>query len=702
MDKNYFFNTFEDKWYDFWYSIKPKYNKEGLNEKTFTILQPPPNVTGNLHLGHALNNTYQDILVRYNRVMNKKHCIWIPGLDHGGISTQFMVNRYIKRKKIKIKNNSHKFNIIEKWTLEKKDTIIGQLKKMGCLCNWEKLRYTMDEQHKKTVEDAFLKLYNDGKIYKGKYMVNWCTKCYTALSDIELVHKEDKNALLYNIKYRLWDTSSPTYITISTTRPETIFGDVAIAYNKEDERYNKKLKDKYAIIPIINKKIPIIESTDKNFIKMEFGTGLVKITPAHDKNDFNFGKKHLLKPVNIIGKNGKMTNIGKYNGLNIKNCRNKIISELEKLGCIVSKKYICNNKAHCYKCHTIIEPILSEQWFLSMESFKKDALQLINDNHIKLFPKYQIKKYNNWINNINDWCLSRSIIWGHKIPIWNCTNENCNFHNINTNKCIKCNNKCIQETDVLDTWFSSALWSYATNNNKSFDILITGSDILFFWVARMIMMNNEIKKTIPFRHIFLHGIIRDEKGIKMSKTLKNVIDPLYIIDTYGADALRFTLIYITPHGKDVKIKISDFKKIGKTFCTKLWNAIRYITLNVNINEINNINISSSSLLSEEDKNIILEMEKIEKEVHSCIENFEFTKMSHVLYDFVWNNFCNKYIQYIKNIKSKTTLNQKIILLSISKKILKLLHPIIPFITEELWSKINNNDGTTIINGKNKK
>lgn len=690
MDKNYDAKSIEDKWYKFWLNNK-YFDSKPDNREPYCILAPPPNISAtNLHVGHALNSTFQDILIRFKK-MQGYNTKWIFGEDHAGLSAECAFLKELNKqnqKKSDFTKNEFIGKMIE-WQKDKKTNMITQFQKLGNSCDWSDIKFTMDDNFCREVKKAFVTLYNKDLIYKGRYIVNYCRKCQTAISDDEVEYSENKSKLYY-IKY-YYTTDSNKYFVIATTRPETILADVAIAYHPDDIRYNKT--NISVLVPLVNKPINLIADT---IVDKEFGSGLVKITPAHDKTDYDVGIRHKLPILQIIDKNGKMINTNmRYEGMTVAKCREEIVKDLETLNYIEKIVDYDNKINQCYKCNTVIEPYLSEQYFVRMEILAQKAIEVITTKQIKIIPDYQNKIYFEWMNNIRDWCISRQISWGHQIPIYTCTmcnNIMCVVEELGEFNCNKCNhNEFIQQKDVLDTWFSSWLWAFGVFNSQvekdyycPSAVLITGSDILFFWVARMIMANMEFENKIPFETVYLHGLVRDEKGRKMSKTLGNVIDPIEIIDTFSADILRFTLMMNTPPCQDIRIDKKNSFKTGRTFCTKLWNSVRYIILNIK-KQYDIDNIIMSLEYNDEDIWILEKLQKLNNTYIDLLENYEFHTVIGKIYNFVWDNFCNCYLELIKtNIDND---NQQVVLLYIIENILRLLHPFIPFLTEELYSII---------------
>jgi len=704
-------STQEKKIYDFWEKndlFKPSIKK---SKKTFSIVIPPPNITGKLHMGHALNNSLQDVLIRYYR-MNGYETLWQPGTDHAGIATQAIVEKNLAKENIN-KNDLGREKFIErvwKWKAESGGLILEQLKKLGCSCDWSRSRFTMDEQMSKVVTKVFVALYNKKLIYKDKKLVNWDTKLQTAISDLEVVQNEIQSQLYY-IRYPIAD--SEEQITIATTRPETMMGDTAIAVNLKDDRF-KNFVGKFAIIPIVNRKIKII--TD-HYADPEQGTGAVKITPAHDFNDYDVGKRNKLKIINILEKDGKINNNGikSYIGLDRFEARKKIISELKDLNLLEKIESIKNKVPYGDRSNTIIEPLLTEQWFADAKSLSKKPIHTVKTKKTTFFPESWTKTFHQWMINIEPWCISRQIWWGHRIPAWY-SHDGKMFiaeNEKNAEKLAKKHYKdktfkLIQETDVLDTWFSSALWPFATlgwpekkNLLKKFyptSVLVTGFDIIFFWVARMLMMGNYFLKETPFRKVYVHALVRDEKGQKMSKSKGNVIDPLDLISEYGADPLRFTLISMASPGRDVKLS-KDRVTGYRNFITKIWSANNFLKLN-NCRYNKKTNVKKIELKI--NQWIYSEFCKTNEIINKHIQDFRFDEASRVLYNFVWHSYCDWYLEFLKpifNSKNKTSiLEAKEFSSYMLSNILKLLHPFIPFFTEHVWreNKFDKEEKSSLI------
>ncbi len=697
--KKYNHQEEEKKISDFWIKkglFKPKKNKL---KKNFSIVIPPPNITGKLHMGHALNNSLQDVLVRFNR-MKGYETLWQPGTDHAGIATQAVVEKNLEKEGIR-KNDLGREKFIERvwaWKEESGGTILNQLKKLGCSCDWSRTRFTMDEDLSKAVIKVFVSLYKNKLIYKDKKLVNWDTKLQTAISDLEVIQK-DVQSQLYYINYQL--ENSDTKITIATTRPETMMGDTAIAVNPKDKRYTN-LIGKTVTIPIVNRKIKIISD---HYADPNQGSGAVKITPAHDFNDYDVGKRNRLEIINIFEKNGKINKNGikEYIGLDRFEARKSLISKLKENGSLVKIESIKNKVPYGDRSNTIIEPLLTEQWFVDAKKLSKKPIKIVNEGKTSFFPNNWTKTFFQWMKDIEPWCISRQIWWGHRIPAWY-DNYNNLFVAENKTEALSQakkknkNKECVlrQETDVLDTWFSSALWPFATlgwpaktKELKKFyptSVLVTGFDIIFFWVARMLMMGNYFNKLTPFKKVYVHALVRDEKGQKMSKSKGNVIDPLELINEYGADSLRFTLISMASPGRDVKL--SKDRVIGnRNFITKIWSANNFLQLNkCKLNK--KINLSTIKLPV--NQWIFNEFIKTKDLIAKNIETFRFDEAAKHAYQFVWHSYCDWYLEFLKpifNSKNKSDIKEaKAFSSFMMANILKILHPFIPFFTETIWSK----------------
>ena len=698
---------FEDKLYQNWETkkyFKPSMDKD---KEAYCIVMPPPNVTGKLHMGHALDDSMQDILIRYKRMCGY-NTLWVPGTDHSAIATEVKVVEKIKKEEGLTKQDLGREKFLERaweWTHEYGGTIQKQQRKLGCSCDWERTRFTLDEGLSNAVLEQFEKLYKKGLIYKGKRMINWCPDCHSTISDIEVEYEEEMSHL-WHLRYKISGTDD-RYIIVATTRPETMLGDTAVAVHPEDERY-KDIVGKTCILPIINKEIPIIAD---EFVEKEFGTGCVKVTPAHDMNDYQAGLRNKLEIVEVFDESGIMTGlVPEYKGMKVLDARIAIVKKLEEIGALVKTENYTHNVGKCYRCHNTIEPRISEQWFVKMEELAKPAIEAVKNDDIKFIPKRYEKTYFNWMENIQDWCISRQIWWGHRIPAYYC--KECGHMMVAKNKpakCEKCSNENLhQDEDTLDTWFSSALWPYSTlgwpNNTedlKTFyptNTLVTGYDIIFFWVARMIFSALESTGTKPFSDILIHGIVRDSQGRKMSKSLGNGIDPLEVIEKYGTDALRFSLVLGISPGNDIRFMPEKLEQ-ASNFANKLWNAARFVLMNLEDFD-ENTKISNKDL-REEDKWIISKLNTLVKEVRNNLDNYEIGVATQKLYDFIWNEFCDWYIEIAKvrlyNKENKQSrLEAQYTLNKVLGDSLKLLHPIMPFVTEQIYMELYNNDESIMI------
>jgi len=705
MEKAYDHKPVEDRIYKFWEDNGFFVSEPSDNKEKFVIMMPPPNITGRLHIGHALNFSLQDIFVRFNR-MSGKETLWLPGIDHAGIATQSVVERELLLKGIKREEIGRERFVDEVWKWKEKfgSTIIEQLKKLGASPDWHRLRFTLDDKYSKAVVEAFVKYYNEGLLYQGERIINWCPRCHTALSDIEVEYVEERSHL-YFIKYPLF--GSKDAIVVATTRPETMLGDTAVAVNPEDERY-KKFKGKFATLPIVNRKIPIIEDGS---VETSFGTGAVKVTPSHSMDDFETALRHNLEFISVIDDRGLMTNVPEeYLGLKAIQCREKLVEDLEVQGLLLKIEDYEHSVGHCQRCGTVVEPLVSKQWFVRMKPLAEEGRKAVEEGKIKITPDKWIKVYYDWMNNIRDWCISRQLWWGHRIPAYFC--DDCKEVVVakeKPEKCPKCGSKKIrQDEDVLDTWFSSALWPFATLGwpEKTADLeyyypttlLITAYDIVFFWVARMIMSGIHFTYKEPFRTVMLHGLIRDEKGRKMSKSLKNIVDPLDLIDEFGADALRFTLAYLsTIGGQDVNLSREKLKS-SRNFVNKIWNASRFVIMN--LQGFDPFSVDRDNLHFElEDLWLISRVNRIIKKERELLNSYDPGAAARELYDFVWGDFCDWYIElskvrlYGKEEKSRDAV--RYILWDTLIKILKMLHPFTPFITEEIFSHLPKEDEALI-------
>ena len=691
MEKTYNPSEYEDKIYKFWLKENLFHSEPDKEKKPFTIVIPPPNVTDKLHVGHALNNTLQDILIRWKKLKGY-NTEWLPGVDHAGIATQVKVEQMLYEKGIKREElGREKFlEYVWDWKNKHGDEIIDQLKKLGSACDWDREHFTMDEELSKAVRKAFVTLYKEGLIYRDNYMVNWCPRCHTAISDEEVEYKEEQGYLYY-VKYPV--KNSEEYLIVATTRPETMYGDTAVAVNPNDERYAKYI-GKTVILPLANREIPVIGD---EYVDMEFGTGTLKITPAHDPNDFRIGKKHNLDTVIAIDTKGIMNDTaGDLKGLTREEARDKTVERLEREGYLVKKEAYTHSVGHCYRCKTIIEPYISTQWFVKMKPLAKPAIEAVKSGKIKFTPEHWTKVYLHWMENIQDWCISRQLWWGHQIPVFYC--KDCGEEIVemqNPKKCPKCGSKNIeQDPDVLDTWFSSWLWPFSTfgwpEKTKDLeyyyptDVLATASEIIFFWVARMIMAGEKFMGEIPFHDVYIHGTVRDKNGVKMSKSLGNGIDPRDIIGKYGADALRFSIIAVSGKGQDPHIGYNTFE-IGRNFANKVWNIARFILLKdadapkVDMNRLNDI-----------DKWILNEFDTLLVRYDKKMESFDFQEVAMDVYDFVWHKLADWYVEYVKIMNAENGFN---VALSVFEKALILLHPFMPFVTEVIYKKINGEESS---------
>ena len=704
LAKTYDPKEFEDKLYAFWNDngyFTPKVDK---TKKPYTIMMPPPNVTGSLHMGHALNNTIQDILIRWKR-MEGYEALWLPGTDHASISTEAKVVEKIKSEG-RSKEELGREGFIEEaweWTHIYGGTIKNQLKKLGVSCDWSRDRFTLDEMLSNAVEEVFVRLYDKGLVYRGDRIINWCPSCHTAISDAEVEH-EDSHGYIYSVRYPIKD--SQDFITIATTRPETILGDLAIAVHPEDERY-KEIVGKTAILPLVGREIPIIAD---NYVEMEFGTGALKITPSHDPNDFEVGERHNLGQCKVIDEDGNINeNGGVFEGIERFQARKDIVEKLKKDGFLVETKDHENAVGHCERCSTIIEPIISKQWFVKMEPLAKPALEAYYNGEVNFIPERFGKVYVHWLENIRDWCISRQLWWGHRLPVYYC--DDCGQVIVSREEvtsCSKCSSSKIrQETDTLDTWFSSALWPFSTlgwpekTEDLDYffptDVLVTGYDIIFFWVIRMIFSSLEQLDQLPFKDVFLTGLVRDSQGRKMSKSLGNGIDPLELIEEFGADALRFMLISGNTPGNDMRFYVEKVEA-SRNFANKLWNATRFVLMNLDEN-MGDYSIENIELLSE-DKWILTRLNRLKSEVKVNMDKYEIGLAGQRIYEFIWEDYCDWYIEMVKtrlygaDEKSKET-SQKV-LVSVLKDVLKLLHPFMPFITEEIWQHLPEKTNPLII------
>ena len=690
----------ESRIYQMWEDHDCFKGVEDSKKKPFSIVMPPPNVTGQLHMGHALDCTLQDILTRFKR-MQGYAALWVPGTDHAGIATQIKVEEELRVKEGKTRYDLGREKFLErvwKWKEEYGNRIVQQQKKMGVSCDWSRARFTMDEGCSKAVRETFCELYDKGLIYKGSRIINWCPHCVTALSDAE-VEYVDKPGHLWYIRYPLADGSGD--IVVATTRPETMMGDTGVAVNPNDEKF-KHLIGKKCILPIMNREIPIVGD---EYCEIGFGTGAVKMTPAHDPNDFEVGLRHNLEVIRVIADDGKINeNGGPYNGMDRYECRKAIVKDLEEQGYLVKVEPYNHNVGTCYRCHNDVEPLISAQWFVKMEPLAKEALRVVNEGEVKFVPERFSKTYTNWMENCHDWCISRQLWWGHQIPAWTC--DDCGHINVKREDptvCEKCGSTHLtREEDVLDTWFSSALWPFSTlgwpeqtadlNYWYPTSVMVTGYDIIFFWVARMIFSGCEQMKKIPFHTVLIHGLVRDDKGRKMSKSLGNGIDPLEMAEKYGADALRFNLITGNSPGNDTRFYTEKCEAM-RNFANKIWNASRFVMMNLTIDRYE---LPAADKLEREDKWVLSKLNRLVKEVTENLDSFEIGVASAKVYDFIWDTYCDWYIELTKTRLNGTDEDAKLtaqnVLCYVLVTLLKLLHPFMPFITEEIYQALPKCDG----------
>ena len=693
LPKVYDPGTVEKRIYDMWQSQGCFKGVIDPDKKPFSIVMPPPNVTGQLHMGHALDSTLQDILTRYKR-MQGYAALWLPGTDHAGIATQIKVEEELRTKEGVTRYDLGREKFLDRvwdWKNKYGDRIVEQQKVLGASCDWDRSAFTMDEQRAKSVRETFCELYEKGLIYKGSRIINWCPKCRTALSDAEVEYK-DVPGSFWHIRYPI-EGSDEEFI-IATTRPETMLGDSGVAVHPDDERY-KHLVGKNAILPLVGRKLPIVAD---DYVELGFGTGAVKMTPCHDPNDYEVGLRHNLEQILCIDEDAKIINGGKYNGMDRYEARKAIVADLEEQGYLVKVEPYNHNVGCCYRCGTVVEPLTSPQWFVKMQPLAEAAIEVVKDGRIKFVPERFTKIYMNWMENVHDWCISRQLWWGHQIPAWYC--DECGHINVSREdptKCEKCGcTKLTRDEDVLDTWFSSGLWPFSTlgwPDLNSEDLkywypttdMVTGYDIIFFWVARMVVSGMEQMKKEPFKTVFIHGLVRDSQGRKMSKSLGNGIDPLEMAEKYGADALRFNLITGNSPGNDMRFYVEKCEAM-RNFCNKIWNASRFVMMNLTV-EDNRL----PEKLETEDKWILSKLDRVIKEVCDNMDSFELGVAAGKIYDFIWDDYCDWYIELTKprlngDDESAKEGAQRV-LLYVLVEILKLLHPFMPFITEEIWQAL---------------
>lgn len=701
LEKNYEPKDFEERIYQNWIDKKYFHADENSDKKPFSIVMPPPNITGVLHMGHGMDNTLQDVIVRYKR-MQGFETLWVPGIDHASIATEAKIVEKMRQEGVTKEQIGREEFLKRAWEWKEKygGTILTQLRKMGVSCDWDRVSFTMDENLTRAVKKVFVDLYNRGLIYKGERMINWCPTCKTSISDAEVEYHEEPGHL-WHIRYSAPDNSYS--IIVATTRPETMLGDTAIAVHPEDERY-KDLVGKTVVLPIMNKEIPIIADT---YVEKDFGTGAVKITPAHDPNDFEVGLRHNLEVVKVFDEAGKMNDlVAKYEGIDRIEARKLIVEDLEKLGALVKTEEYTHNVGKCYRCHQTVEPAVSKQWFVKMEPLAKPANEAVRSGKTKFVPERFDKIYFSWMENVKDWCISRQLWWGHRIPAYiceECGNMEVSAESIDT--CPKCGGKMAQDPDTLDTWFSSALWPFATmgwplqtQTLKKFfptDVLVTGYDIIFFWVARMIFSSIDNTNDIPFKEVLIHGLVRDSQGRKMSKSLGNGVDPLEVIDKYGADSFRFALVYGTSSGNDTRY--SDEKiEAGRNFANKLWNASRFALMNFGESEFK----LDQSKMTIEDKWIQSKLNETVKDVTEAMDRYDFGIALQKIIEFTRDEFCDWYIEMVKprlyDMTNETRDTALAVLNDTLVVALKLLHPFMPFITEEIYTKLKTDSESIMI------
>jgi len=705
LSKSYEPEEFEQKWYAFWEKSGFLQADNTSTAPRFCIVIPPPNVTGSLHMGHALQHTLHDILVRWKR-MSGFNTLWLPGTDHASIAVHYLLDKQLE------KENRSRFDLGREefmklaweWKKSSGGTILNQMRRMGVSCDWSRERFTMDDQLSRAVVEAFVRLYEEGLIYRGEYIVNWCPRCKTAISDLEVVY-EEKLGKLWHINYPV--VGSDEYITVATTRPETMLGDTAVAVHPDDERYRSLVGNK-VILPVMNREIPVIADS---FVDREFGTGAVKVTPAHDPHDYEAGLRHGLERITVIDDAGKMTeSAGRYNGMDRFACRRELVKQLEHEGYLPKIQDYSHKVAQCYRCHTVVEPKISLQWYLNVETLAKPAIDVVENGQVQFVPDNFKNRYFEWMYNIHDWCISRQLWWGHRIPAWYC--DACGevvVSRTTPSKCTRCGGELREEKDILDTWFSSALWPFSTlgwpddmADLRAFyptDVLITGADIIFFWVARMIMMGLKFAGDVPFRQVHINGIVRDAERKKMSKVLGNVIEPLQLIEEYGADAVRFTLSSMAVPGTDIPFS-TDRMKGYSAFANKVWNAARFILMNlreedspVAPEEIDALMIRNKGEAPLEDLWILHRLNQVSAEISESLDKFRFHEASAVIYQFIWHELCDWYIELVKPVLTSPSIpsgerEARIkVLIHTMDFALRLLHPFMPFITEEIWQKI---------------
>ena len=702
LEKNYNPAQIEQKWYDNWVENKYFHAEVNRSKKPFTIVMPPPNITGQLHMGHALDNTMQDIIIRYKRMAGYE-ALWLPGTDHASIATEAKIVEKMREEGID-KEDIGRDKFLERaweWKKQYGGRIVSQLKKIGSSCDWDRERFTMDEGCNKAVKEVFVNLYNKGQIYRGERIINWCPKCLTSISDAE-VEYEDQAGHFWHLRYQLSDGSG--YINLATTRPETLLGDTAVAVNPNDDRY-KDMIGKTVILPIVHREIPIIAD---EYVEMDFGTGVVKITPAHDPNDFEVGLRHNLEVINVMTDDAKIVDeYEKYAGMDRYEARKAIVADLEAEGALIKIEDYSHNVGTCYRCHTTVEPRVSKQWFVKMEELAKPAIEAVKNGDTKFVPPHFDKTYYHWLENIRDWCISRQLWWGHRIPAFYC--DDCGELVVtkeDTCTCPKCGKEMRQDPDTLDTWFSSALWPFSTLGwpEKTEEMeyfyptntLVTGYDIIPFWVIRMVFSGLEHTGKTPFDTVLIHGLVRDSQGRKMSKSLGNGIDPLEVIEKYGADALRFTLITGNAPGNDMRFYYERVEA-SRNFANKVWNASRFIMMNMPEKGISSVD---ESTLTDADKWILSKVNDLVKDVTENLEKYELGIAASKLYDYIWEEFCDWYIEMVKpRLYSEDNKTKAAALYTLNEVLitsLKLLHPYMPFVTEEIFTTLQDKEASIMV------
>ncbi|RLA90905.1 MAG: valine--tRNA ligase [Deltaproteobacteria bacterium] len=706
LDKVYHPEDIEDRWYKHWEEQGLFRAEVETSRPSFSIVIPPPNITGSLHMGHALNNTMQDILVRFKR-MQGYNVLWMPGTDHAGIATQNVVEKMLAAEGQDRHTLGREAFIarVWKWKAESGGRIISQLKRLGCSCDWSRERFTMDEGLSTAVREVFVQLFEEGLIYKDDYIINWCPRCQTALADLEVEH-ETKEGHLYYIKYPL--AGKEGSLTVATTRPETLLGDTAVAVNPEDQRY-QKYHGATLVLPILARKIPLIADS---YVNSEFGTGALKVTPAHDLNDFEIAKRHQLPAIQVIDEQGRMTEAaGKYEGMDRFACREKIVKDLKADGLLEKIEKYVHSVGHCYRCGAIVEPMFSKQWFVAIKPLAAAAIAAVQEGRTVIIPQMWEKTFFEWLHNIRDWCISRQIWWGHRIPAWTC--RQCHqliVARTTPESCPHCQGTDLEpETDVLDTWFSSALWPFSTlgwpqqtpelQRFYPTSVLITAFDILFFWVARMMMMGLHFMHQVPFREVYIHALVRDAEGQKMSKSKGNIIDPLEVMDKYGTDAFRFSLAAFAAMGRDVLL--SEDRIIGyRNFVNKVWNASRFTLMNLEGYDPEAAR-SDTLPLSIEESWIISRLQRVIQGVTEALDSYKFDQAAHLVYQFTWHEFCDWYLELIKPALMESAdpalrRHTQKFLVEVLGTILRLLHPFMPFVTEEIWHKLPGSQGNIMV------